>query len=313
MRKHTYTREEAPTNTGSLSRPARFNLRRRHIIPIGTKIAALTVIGDAGTDDRHRSLSIVRCVCGKEFTVRTQLLTSKKQTACRGCAMKRKARRAYGRHVYIEPGTRFGSLVVLGPAERQGRHFCSRLLCDCGKTVIRQERLLPYIHTCGGKWHNPKYGKTSHDGKRERLYIIYKGMKQRCLNPKCKAYKNYGGRGIRICDEWKNDFLVFREWALSNGYSDKLSIDRIDVNGNYEPSNCRWATPREQASNKRPARRGYDAKGIAVECIETGKRYISASAASRDFGLSVGTIISSIRRGGVVGKRFHFRIITKEN
>ena len=75
-------------------------------------------------------------------------------------------------------------------------------------------------------------------------------MRERCNTPSCKGYKNYGGRGISVCEEWGN-FVVFKEWAISNGYNDKLSLDRINVNGNYEPNNCRWATSKEQANNKR--------------------------------------------------------------
>jgi len=80
-------------------------------------------------------------------------------------------------------------------------------------------------------------------------------MKERCARVGDKSYPRYGGRGIRVCEEWKNDFDAFRSWAYHAGYNDFLSIDRINVNGNYEPSNCRWATQKTQANNKRNSRK----------------------------------------------------------
>ena len=88
-------------------------------------------------------------------------------------------------------------------------------------------------------------------GSNERLKSIYGSMKKRCYNSKNPNYPAYGGRGIRICDEWLDSYDAFETWALSNGYADDLTLDRIDVNGDYEPANCRWADMKTQGNNKR--------------------------------------------------------------
>lgn len=93
-------------------------------------------------------------------------------------------------------------------------------------------------------------GNYKHGGKGTKLYEVWYTMRRRCNCPNSKAYKYYGGKGITVCKEWDTDFSVFQKWAIENGYTEGLSIDRIDVTGNYEPSNCRWATRKEQSNNK---------------------------------------------------------------
>ena len=101
-----------------------------------------------------------------------------------------------------------------------------------------------------------------------RLYRIWTNMKSRCYNPNASRYERYGGRGIRVCQEWLDDFMNFYNWAMVNGYSDDLSIDRVDTNGNYEPSNCRWGTSKMQNTNKECVPQ-YDINGIRFTQSET--------------------------------------------
>ena len=95
---------------------------------------------------------------------------------------------------------------------------------------------------------NPNY---HHGEYKTRLYSIWRGMKKRCYHKTHCDYPRYGGRGIVVCNEWLHDYISFREWSLSNGYSDSLTLDRKDVNGNYEPNNCRWVTKQQQNDNRR--------------------------------------------------------------
>lgn len=121
--------------------------------------------------------------------------------------------------------------------------------CECGNTaIVRSDSFQDgSIKSCGCAKHNAK----THGFCGTKIYKRWEDMKSRCLNPNNKRFKDYGGRGIKIHQEWLDDFMNFYNWAMANGYDDKLSIDRIDVNGNYEPSNCRWVTQKIQMRNTR--------------------------------------------------------------
>lgn len=160
-------------------------------------------------------------------------------------------------------GQRFGRLVAI---KTNGKNKYGNVMwlchCDCGNEhIVTSGKLIQGKSKSCGCYRKEnsaklleKHGITK--GGKPRTFIIWNGMKARCYNPKSKSYKSYGGRGIRICDEWlgENGFRNFHEWAFKNGYSDTLEIDRINNDGNYEPSNCQWISKNENRMKQRKMR-----------------------------------------------------------
>ena len=184
-----------------------------------------------------------------------------------------------------QEGKVYGKLTV---GKRIGTKCGSPLwecTCECNNKTTATSRDLTTGHkqSCGCAAVENHF--HIHNGKGTRLYSIGKGMRQRCNNPNNHAYHHYGGRGITICEEWSS-FENFRDWALENGYEDTLTIDRKDNDGNYEPSNCRWATQKEQMNNVSYNRR-----------IEWNGEEHTVAEWSEITGISRGVIVARLNNG----------------
>lgn len=162
-------------------------------------------------------------------------------------------------------GRKFGYLTVIRPIGSRWGHSLWECKCDCGTVCERTANQLTQNDnvSCGCMTslaqRNAQY---KHGDTGTRLYRIWKAMKTRCNNPNISYFKYYGGKGVSVCKEWVNSFETFKEWALSHGYSDTLTIDRINGDGNYEPNNCRWVSMTVQNRNKKKVR----------ECLKTYRK-----------------------------------------
>jgi len=148
-------------------------------------------------------------------------------------------------------GQRFGRLVAVRQSPSRGgrrRWVCQ---CDCGKQAdVSGYHLRSALVKSCGCLRRPHGQSHCREGKAARLYVCWCRMRSRCRAQTDQSYERYGARGIAVCAGWE-DFRVFERWALANGYDDRLSIDRVDNDGDYTPSNCRWATAKQQARNRR--------------------------------------------------------------
>ena len=146
---------------------------------------------------------------------------------------------------------RFGKWTVIGRATNHKKAVMWYCVCDCGaKKVVHGTSLKSGASTmcrqCANRYRKPRtHGLTKHP-----LYKVWQRIKSSTTNPNHQDYEWYGGKGVRVCEEWFHDFAKFYEWSIANGYQQGLTIDRIDVNGNYEPSNCRWVPFKEQTLNR---------------------------------------------------------------
>lgn len=188
-----------------------------------------------------------KCDCGNILIVKGVDLRRNNIKSC-GCY------RHEFRHTDLS-GQKFGKLTVAKRENLNAGHGSTWLCqCECGKqVVVRRDGLITGHTTSCGCFNKSGQPRIRHGMSNTRLHRIWNGMKQRCSNPNFKQYKDYGGRGIKVCDEWngKYGFDAFAEWALSNGYSESLEIDRQNNELGYFPDNCRWVTHKENMNNTR--------------------------------------------------------------
>lgn len=209
-------------------------------------------VKERDTTRKGRAYWICECACGRVTkSIPSGTLTTGSSTQCRQCSTgKSLTSKKFGRLTVIkDSGQRAGNGSILWECD-----------CSCGKkgNLVRGTDLLNGTIKSCGCYSTDKlrevattHGLSKVNGKKTKLFMAWDSMRQRCYNKNHASYKDYGGRGIDICPEWYGDFKVFHEWAVNNGFSEELSIDRIDNDKGYSPDNCRWVDAKTQIRNRR--------------------------------------------------------------
>lgn len=175
-------------------------------------------------------------------------------------------------------GERFNQLFVIRRVENaKGGVTMWECLCDCGNTTLVRGSNLKngMVKSCGCRRKENKPA-LRHNMSKTRLYREWAGMKSRCYTSSAKTYQNYGGRGIKVCSEWEDSFETFRDWALTHGYTDELTIERIDYEKDYCPENCKWIPSNKQQGNRRICysfEHNGKVKNLADWCVELSLPY----------------------------------------
>jgi len=235
----------------------------------GKKFGKLTAIEPVGKRWAH-TLWRCQCECGK--VIETTIGELKRGKSSCGCANRTHAEAMKEKRIDIS-GMKFSRLTAIEYIEYGPHRYKWECRCECGKTTYANscDLLSGNKKSCGCLKADKNKARGHHCDK--RLVSIYHGMKRRCYNRNDLDYADYGGRGIKICEDWldrENGKFRFIQWAMENGYSSNLSIDRIDVNGDYSPDNCRWADAKLQARNRR-ARNDIGVPGIRK--TKDGQKY----------------------------------------
>lgn len=260
----------------------------RHKDLSGMKFDHWTVLEYAGVNKYNKAMWKCKCDCGTVKNVRASDLLHGYSKSC-GCV-----------NQLDLIGYRVGRLTVverLGSNHGDVSWLCK---CDCGNTkiLITEQITSGAVKSCGCL-HLERI--TKHGKHNTRLYRIYNNMIARCYRVKNKDYHNYGGRGIKICEEWYDPsdrgkgFIVFYNWAMANGYADNLSIDRENPDGDYCPDNCRWTDVKTQANNTRRTHKVYD-----------GEEYLSYAEFEHKYDLHPGLIGKYISRGYTYDQIIHY-------